>query len=255
MENSLAATRLAALGQEHRLEIFRLLVRAGDSGRAAGAIAEELGIPAPTLSFHLRTLSHAGLIASRRDGRSLLYSVTPGGVRELITFLTDDCCQARKSLCAVPGRADASPDRPAVLFLCSKNSARSQIAEALLRHRAGDAFDVHSAGLRPGRVHPLTKRVLREAGVDLGHARAKDFGEVLGKVAINWAIVVCEHAQRDCPKIWPFAKKRLFWPIDDPAAVTGSRAAKLDAFRAARDALDERIAQWLVEREREARSA
>ncbi len=99
MKANSAIDALAALAQETRLVVFRLLVRQGPDGLAAGAIAEELGIPAPTLSFHLGQLSAAGLVVSRRAGRSIIYGANYAGMRELLDFLIQDCCQGRPELC------------------------------------------------------------------------------------------------------------------------------------------------------------
>lgn len=108
MEPKRAIDALAALAQESRLTVFRLLVREGSDGLAAGTIAELLGIPAPTLSFHLNQLSAAGLVIARRDGRSIIYAANYPGMRDLLAFLVDDCCQGRPELCApVLERADA----------------------------------------------------------------------------------------------------------------------------------------------------
>ena len=100
MEVKSAIDALAALAQESRLAVFRLLVREGPDGVPAGAIAELLGIPAPTLSFHLNQLSAAGLVISRREGRSIIYAANFPGMRDLLGFLVEDCCQARPELCA-----------------------------------------------------------------------------------------------------------------------------------------------------------
>ncbi|MEO1855769.1 MAG: metalloregulator ArsR/SmtB family transcription factor [Rubritalea sp.] len=94
-----AVIRLSALSQESRLSIFRLLVRCGDQGLSAGEIAEHTGIQANTLSFHLRELASAELIQSERKGRSIIYSLAIDGMRDLIHFLTEDCCQGRPELC------------------------------------------------------------------------------------------------------------------------------------------------------------
>lgn len=99
MKVSQAVKTLAALAQEHRLQIFRLLARQGETGLAAGKIAEEIGIPGATLSFHLKELTHAGLISDRREGRSIIYSLHATGMQELLAFLLDDCCQGRPELC------------------------------------------------------------------------------------------------------------------------------------------------------------
>ena len=100
METKGAVAALAALAQDSRLDVFRLLVQTGPEGRAAGDIAERLGISPATLSFHLAQLRHAGLIAVRRDGRSLIYSADYAGMNELMGFLTENCCGGTVS-CAV----------------------------------------------------------------------------------------------------------------------------------------------------------
>jgi len=99
MEINTATRSLAALAQESRLSTFRLLVRAGGAGMPAGAIAQALGIPHNTLSTHLATLANAGLIGSRREGRSIIYSVDFDGTRALLGFLLEDCCQGEPELC------------------------------------------------------------------------------------------------------------------------------------------------------------
>lgn len=95
MESKDAIEALQSLAQETRLEVFRLLVKAGPDGMAAGDISTALSVPAPTLSFHLNQLRNAGLITCRRDGRSLWYSVQYNAVRGLLAFLMEDCCQGQ----------------------------------------------------------------------------------------------------------------------------------------------------------------
>lgn len=136
--------------------------------------------------------------------------------------------------------------RPIVLFLCTANSARSQIAEALLRRRAGDRFEVRSAGLEPNGIHPLTYRVMDEIGVSLEGHRSKPLSEFLGKVSAQYVIFVCENAERACPRIWPFAIRTACWPFADPAAAVSERE-RLECFRRVRDAIDARIDAWLDE--------
>jgi ArsR family transcriptional regulator, arsenate/arsenite/antimonite-responsive transcriptional repressor len=94
-----AVAALAALAQETRLAIFRHLVSAGEQGAPAGAIAAALDVPAPTLSFHLKELDRAGLIESRRDGRSIYYSANYAAMRQLLDFLTEDCCRGHPEVC------------------------------------------------------------------------------------------------------------------------------------------------------------
>jgi arsenate reductase len=134
-----------------------------------------------------------------------------------------------------------------VLFLCTGNSARSQMAEAFLRRRAGDLFEVHSAGLEPKGINPFTVRVMQEIGYDLSEQRAKDVIEYLGKVHFGYLITVCAHAEEHCPKTFLGVSERIHWPVDDPAAFIGSEAETLQRFREARDEIAARIEAWLAE--------
>ena len=99
MDDKTAVTKLAALAQEHRLAIFRLLVRQGPEGLPAGDIGERVGISATSASFHLKELDRAGLIGARRDGRFIRYALNAVAMNTLLTFLTEDCCQGRPELC------------------------------------------------------------------------------------------------------------------------------------------------------------
>lgn len=101
MEIKQAVTSLAALAQESRLRMFRLLVPAGAQGLPAGEISEQLELPPATAAFHLKELSHAGLIESRREGRSIIYSLRIEGMRELLNFLAKDCCRGKPELCGM----------------------------------------------------------------------------------------------------------------------------------------------------------
>jgi len=133
---------------------------------------------------------------------------------------------------------------PRVLFLCTANSARSQMAEALLRKHAGDRFEVHSAGLEPKEINPYTRRVLAEIGLDMAGQWAKGLDTYLGKMHFNYLITVCARAEERCP-VFPGMGERLHWPFDDPAAVEGSDEEKLAAFRRVRDQIEARILEWL----------
>jgi arsenate reductase len=146
---------------------------------------------------------------------------------------------------AAPPRQEAR--KPAVLFLCVANSARSQMAEALLRKYAGDYFEVFSAGLRPREIHPLTIRVMAENGLDLSGQQPKGVRQFLGRLTVQVAITVCAAVEEDCPTHWLGARTRLSWPFPDPAAATGTEEERLAAFRAVRDQLDVKIRTWLRE--------
>ncbi len=123
--------------------------------------------------------------------------------------------------------------RQRVLFLCTHNSARSQMAEGLLRHSAGDRFDVFSAGTEATRVHPLAIEAMREIGIDISRQRSKKLDEFLDQ-PFDFVITVCDQADEACP-IFPGARKRLHWSFDDPSKAGGSEQERLRAFRAIRD--------------------
>jgi arsenate reductase len=132
-----------------------------------------------------------------------------------------------------------------VLFLCTGNSARSQMAEAFLKRHAGDHFEVYSAGLEPKDINPFTVRVMEELGYDLSDQRAKDVTEYLGKVHFGYLITVCAHAEKHCPKTFLGVSERIHWPIEDPAAFEGSDEETLEKFRQARDEIAVYIGVWL----------
>jgi arsenate reductase len=136
--------------------------------------------------------------------------------------------------------------KPRVLFLCTGNSARSIMAEALLRHYAPDHFEVYSAGLDPKGINSYTIRVMNEVGLDVSGGRSTDVMEYLGKVHMGYVITVCSNAEERCP-IFPFGTQRLHWPFEDPAAFEGTDDAKLAKFREVRDLNTRRIQAWLRE--------
>jgi arsenate reductase len=138
----------------------------------------------------------------------------------------------------------SSPSRrPRVLFICSGNTARSQMAQAYLEHHGGDQFEVTSAGLEPGTLNPLTVQVLQEAGLPTAHLNPKGTTPLL-KEHFTHVITVCDRAEQNCP-IFPFTLKRESWPFEDPAAVQGSEEERLAVFRRVRDEIDTRVRTWV----------
>jgi arsenate reductase len=128
------------------------------------------------------------------------------------------------------------PDKPMILVLCTGNSARSQMAEALLRKYRAEQFTAASAGTEPKpHVHPLAVRVMDEIGIDISNQRPKDIKQFLGKAPVRHVLIVCDNANQSCPRVWPGAFSRTFMPFDDPAAAQGSEAEKLAVFRRVRD--------------------
>ena len=124
---------------------------------------------------------------------------------------------------------DPRHDPVRVLFLCTHNSARSIMAEALLRHKGRDAYEVVSAGIEPGEVRPLTLRVLREAGLPTDGLRSKSVTELMGQ-RFDYVVTVCDAARRSCPQ-FPGEGQRLHWAYEDPSAVEGTEEERLRAFR------------------------
>ena len=140
--------------------------------------------------------------------------------------------------------------KPAVLFLCTRNSCRSQIAAGLLRHYGGHRYEAHSAGTEPaGIVHPLAIQVMEELGIDISGQQPKDVGVYLGRLSVRHLFIVCEEAEKRCPRIFPGTLGRSIWPLDDPAAFAGTHEVKAEKFRAIRDELHERIEHWITEQE------
>lgn len=132
-----------------------------------------------------------------------------------------------------------------LLFLCTANSARSQMAEGLLRKHAGDRFEALSAGMEATTVNPLAIRVMNEIGIDISGQRSKSVKEYLGKVPLGHVIFVCARAEQNCPYLYPPLVPES-WPFEDPAAATGTEEERLVKFREVRDQIETRIKAWLA---------
>ena len=130
-----------------------------------------------------------------------------------------------------------------MLILCTGNSARSQMAEGLLRQLGGGQYEVFSAGTRPVGVNPLAVEAMRELGIDISAQRSKSVAEFAGEKFAT-VITVCDNAAEECP-VFPGAPERVHWSLRDPAAVSGTREEKLAAFREIRDDLERRIREFL----------
>jgi arsenate reductase (thioredoxin) len=131
-----------------------------------------------------------------------------------------------------------------ILFLCTHNSARSQMAEGLLRHLAGDRFEAHSAGTEATHVRPLAIRAMDEVGVDISGQESKTLDGYL-KEPFDCVITVCDDANEACP-FFPGASNRLHWSFEDPSRAEGSEGERLEVFRSVRDRIRERIERELV---------
>lgn len=224
-----------SLAQPTRLQALRLLLSAHPDALAAGEIARRCEVPHNTMSNHLSILARAGLIAAEKDGRGVNYRAEPEGVRGLIDFLVRDCCNGRPDFCNVLPTARTIPTEdpkeaimaPAfnVLFLCTHNSARSIMAEALLEKIGKGRFHAYSAGSDPAEA-PMQQVLdrLGRLGHDVAHLRSKSLNEFLGPDAprMDFVIALCDAPQGQfCPDLGVKFVTGA-WPVPDPAAFSGS---------------------------------
>ena len=240
MDSPDAVALLAALAQPTRLEIFRLLMRYRPHGLAAGDIGRLLAVAHNTLSTHLGALEQVGLLMSRREGRHVIFAAQASRANALLAFLSDACCTERPVECenmaaAIPARREfVVSDRPLrVLVVCTGNSARSIMAEAVLNREGLGRILAFSAGSRPQEApHPLALGLLDDLGYDIAAMRSKSWDEFLGSDApeLDLVITVCDDAaEGDCPA-FSGVPMRVHWGLDDPAAVSGPQAARRAAF-------------------------
>ncbi len=204
-----------------RLRLVVSLRRIGlgpeDAGRMARLCLEQGGVDLDLAPF---IANQRAAIARQRDDLDRLDN-------ELIDLQETMTAAGRVRRNRRVRAMSAAPIR--VLFVCTGNSARSQIAEAVLGQIGGPDFEVHSAGTEPKGVNPWTVRVLAEAGIDWSAARSKSVDEFIGQ-AFDYVITVCDRARQSCP-VFPGSSNTLHWGLEDPAEVTGTGAEKLAAFR------------------------
>jgi protein-tyrosine-phosphatase/DNA-binding transcriptional ArsR family regulator len=235
MDNTKAQDAFAALAQPTRLNAFRKLLAVHPDGLAAGEISNICEVPHNTMSTHLTVLLHAGLVTVEREGRVMNYRADIRGFRGLIRFMASDCCNGRPELCGdlarlVPEEVEDMTQQtlsPAfnVLFLCTQNSARSIIAEALLQKIGKGRFNAYSAGSQPA-ANPMPEVIerLKALGHDVSHLRSKSWDEFTGPDAprMDFVIALCDTLDGQvCPD---FGNKAMTaaWPLPDPAKFTGS---------------------------------
>jgi arsenate reductase len=226
---------LGSLAQPTRLAAFRRLLAAHPGSVAAGELAKACEAPHNTMSTHLGVLARAGLVKVERDGRTMNYRADLRAYRDLITFLTRDCCAGRPELCGdfarlIPANDDEVEESvmtPSfnVLFLCTHNSARSIMAEAILSKIGKGRFNAYSAGSDPARSpQPEVLDRLRKLGHDVSRLRCKSWNEFTGPTAprMDFVIALCDTPHRQaCPD---FGEKFVngAWPLPDPADFKGS---------------------------------
>lgn len=243
--------QLATLAHAGRNAIFRLLMRRYPDAVPAGEITGALDLKPSTASAHLASLREAGLITQARAGTSLLYRADTGAAQGLVDFLFTDCCRGRPDICppaltVTDKGTGAMPEKIySVLFICTGNSARSIIAETLLREMGEGRFTVHSAGTRPySELNPLAVEMLAQKGHDVTGLRAKNVSEFQGPdaPALDFVFTVCDKAaNEDCPP-WEGQPITAHWGLPDPVKATGTEAQRMLAFQQTYGMLKNRLA-------------
>jgi ArsR family transcriptional regulator, arsenate/arsenite/antimonite-responsive transcriptional repressor / arsenate reductase (thioredoxin) len=195
---------------------WRLLTELARSDRQVRELTSLLGQPQNLVSYHLGQLRAGGLVSARRssaDRRDAYYRVDLARCGDL---LTEAGRALHPGLALVPASAERIGTRTRVLFLCTGNSARSQMAEALLGQLAGDAAEAASAGSQPKPVHPDAVRVMREHGIDISGHRSKHLDTFAGQ-RFGYVISLCDRVREVCPE-FPGRPQAIHWSIADPAA-------------------------------------
>jgi protein-tyrosine-phosphatase/DNA-binding transcriptional ArsR family regulator len=235
-----ALESLAALAQPTRLATLRRLLAAFPASLPAGELARACDAPHNTMSTHLGILSRTGLVEVERSGRTMNYRADVEAFRRLVMFLTNDCCGGRPDLCGDIGNLilKHTPLQPKedtlvpafnVLFLCTRNSARSIIAEALLERLGNGRFRAYSAGSEPAdRPMPEVIDRLKQLGHDVSKLRSKSWNEFTGPNAprMDFVIALCDSPQGQvCPDLGEKYVSAA-WPLPDPAEFRGSEVER-----------------------------
>lgn len=222
---------LRLLGDETR---WRLIGELRWSDRQVGELCERLELPQNLVSYHLGVLRQAALVRLHRsdaDRRVSYYGLDLAALRAAL---------GRIGVALALSSADApAVSSGPVLFVCTRNSARSQMAEAWLRHLSGGRVIARSAGTAPAEVHPLAIQAMAEAGIDIGYQRAKSI-ESVASPAPEIVVTVCDLARENCASVCD-APYQMHWSVADPVSAVGDSVARREAFRVARDDLRSRV--------------
>ncbi|MFY0310813.1 helix-turn-helix domain-containing protein [Leisingera sp. D0M16] len=245
--------KLGALAHPNRLALFRLLMRRYPDAVPAGEIASALAFKANTASAYLSVLKQAGLISQHRTGTSLMYTADLPGLRGMFDNLLSGCCQNRPDICTPVTSGEIpmpSTERPLnVLFICTGNSARSLLAEAILNQAGEGKFRAFSAGTRPSPgPRPEVTALLQAKGYDTSVLRSKDLEEFASPEApqMDFVFTVCDHAaNEECPA-WPGQPMSAHWGLADPVKATGTDAERRLAFQQAYGLLRNRIKAFVA---------
>ena len=220
---------------------WQLLRELAHSDRQVRELAAALREPQSLVSYHLARLREARLVSMRRssaDGRDAYYHVDLARCQELLAA-SGGALHPALAL-TPPGDINATHRRRArVLFLCTGNSTRSQIAEALLQHLAGDTIEVHSAGSHPRRLHPNAVSVMRERGIDISSNASRSLDQ-FARRRFDYVITLCDRVREVCPE-FPGGPKRIHWSIADPALEGDTDEQSYPAFQRTAADIESRV--------------
>ena len=227
---------------------WRLVTELGHSDRRVGELVQQVGKPQNLVSYHLGLLRHGGVVRSRRssaDGRDVYYSVDLLGCRDQ---LRSAGVALHPGLRLAPSTVDVAAGtrgKRRVLFLCTGNSARSQIAEALIEHCGAGAVEARSAGSHPKPLHPNAVRVMAERGIDISGRTTKSLTRFT-RTRFDRVITLCDKVREICPE-FPGAPVAAHWSIADPAAEGDTDASSYAAFQHVAEEIDARVGLLLAD--------
>jgi protein-tyrosine-phosphatase/DNA-binding transcriptional ArsR family regulator len=227
---------------------WQLVGELGRSDRRVGELVRLVGKPQNVVSYHLAQLRHSGIVSARRssaDGRDVYYRADLLHCRDLLGEAGLSLHPGLRLEPTRPGDVEPRRARPRLLFLCTGNSARSQIAEALVEQRTGGTVEARSAGSHPKGLHPNAVRVMAERGVDIAGRPTKSLTR-FADTRFDRVITLCDKVREICPE-FPGAPIAAHWSIADPAAAGDSDEATYPAFRLAADEIESRVAFLLAE--------
>lgn len=235
---------LQLLAHDLRWKMLLALARSDLRGQE---LVQRLSQPQNLVSYHLKQLREYQLVSEHRsaaDGRDIYYSLDLERMQQL--YLLAGAALHPALNCAGPAAETAAVPRPPlrVLFLCTHNSARSQMAEGLLRHFGGDRVEVFSAGNQPDGVHPFAVRAMAEAGIDISRQRAKSMAGFVDQT-FDYVITVCDRVREVCP-VFPNEPECIHWSFPDPAAVEGPDEVRYRAFQQTARQLATRLRYFLA---------
>jgi protein-tyrosine-phosphatase len=242
---------LRTLANEVRWNILLLL---GHSDYCVREIVGLLGQPSNLVSYHLRKLHEQKLVTDRRstaDSRDIYYSLDFAALRTLYFATADSLNPALNQPQRAPQESVPGPhEKPArVLFLCTHNSARSQMAEGIMRHLSSGRVEALSAGSDPAELHPLAVKAMAKMGIDISQQRPRHLNEFGGQ-SFDYIVTVCDRVREACPT-WPSDPRRVHWSFLDPVAVDGSEEERLRVFEQVASQLMTRLRYLLILIERE----